>query len=88
MARFEGVVHILEWKGHLRRFPGCERLRMLIAIAKTSAHHLAADHHLISSQSDMFGSERFIRLIVGIDIYHLYDPVGIGSSGGNKELSQ
>ena len=63
--------------GHLaRRY----RLRMLEALAETRPEDLVRDHQLVA------GHGRFLRIILGVYVDQLDDPVRIGAGSGGEQM--
>jgi hypothetical protein len=53
---------------------------MLEALAITAAEDLVRDHELVAGQGPV------LRVLLGVDVDELHDPVHVASAGGGEEV--
>ena len=78
MALLEAVVDAVQIDDVFVDFFRRNRLRCFKALTKASAEDLARDHQLIARQI-------LLRIILGIDVDHFYDPVAVSATGRGEK---
>ena len=86
MAAAEGVIGILHGELHWRRSAGLEGFRLFKTVAELAAHHVATHELLETAHLDSCWIWIRIRIIVGIYVDQLDDPIGISSGGGDMQI--